>query len=700
MKKSKTIFIIVLTVLLSVISFGIISFYDSVKESVSGKKDYDQTYVGETLECFTYAMACDLNSDFNIVNNDESLTDQQKQLLQKCLKESMREYKEWGYNDSYFIFSIRNTITNETRSNHLELLNDQSLDDSDNYRFYEHIVFDENGNVMQDGDLYDLFSNNILKSLYDNELYADDDYDDYDDYDTSVDISQVQTNQLKNLEITYIIPEKISHDVGFISSEFYSSQEFQFFSVVSLLIAIIIMTVFILFYPIRIVEEVNPFYTIKSWKAEILFIIFSCCITFGIMGSFAIVNFTLNDILLEVLQNYQISQTAIIISIINFVIWFATLFVITCVLFIIKYILVYGIWRYIKEKTILGSCCRYINDSLTKMTDIDLSDSFNKKIMQYILVNTGVIIVLIVFGEFGCFLAIVYAFVAFFFIKNRINEIQSDYAKLLESTNELSQGHFDIEINEDVGVFHDLKDQFNHIKIGFEKAVQEEMKSQNMKTELISNVSHDLKTPLTCIKNYIVLLQDDSLSSQTRHEYLNSLDQYSNRLTTLIEDLFEVSKVNSGNIQLDFVQLNIVALVEQALAESQDLLETRSLTVISHYTKEEILVRLDGSKTYRILENLFTNISKYAMAHSRVYIDIQDDSQHVILTFKNISQEQMNFTPDEIVERFIRGDKSRHETGSGLGLAIAKSFTEVQGGTFNIEIDGDLFKAILVFKKV
>lgn len=220
-----------------------------------------------------------------------------------------------------------------------------------------------------------------------------------------------------------------------------------------------------------------------------------------------------------------------------------------------------------------------------------------------------------------------------------------------------------------------------------------------MKNELISNVSHDLKTPLTCIKNYIVLLQDDTLSSNTRQEYINSLNQYVNRLTSLIEDLFEVSKANSGNIKLNLINLNIVALLEQTFTENKEVLESKNLTTIKNYANNEIKLNLDGDKTYRIFENLFTNISKYAMANSRVYLEIKETDDEVIIEFKNISATQMNFSAEEIVERFVRGDKSRHEAGSGLGLAIAKSFTEIQNGKFEIEIDGDLFKVIITFKK-
>ncbi len=287
-----------------------------------------------------------------------------------------------------------------------------------------------------------------------------------------------------------------------------------------------------------------------------------------------------------------------------------------------------------------------------------------------------------------------------FWVKDKVLKVQDDYDKLLTATKELSKGNFDVEIDGDLGIFNALNDEFKNIRIGFETAVKEETKSQNMKNELVSNVSHDLKTPLTCIKNYIVLLQDDNLPIETRHEYLDNLNQYSNRLTNLIEDLFEVSKVNSGNIKLNLMELNIVALIEQAHAECSEILDAHQLTVITNYPHNDIILKLDGDKTYRIFENLFTNISKYALFNSRVYVDLTEETEDITIIFKNISQEQMNFSPQEITERFVRGDKSRHESGSGLGLAIAKSFVEAQGGTFNIAIDGDLFKAIITFKKI
>lgn len=296
------------------------------------------------------------------------------------------------------------------------------------------------------------------------------------------------------------------------------------------------------------------------------------------------------------------------------------------------------------------------------------------------------------------FLAILYGFALFMWLKQKLNSIQSDYEILLKQSQELKEGNFQTELPADVGIFNALKDEFSEIRTGFEKAVQEETKSQNMKTELISNVSHDLKTPLTGIRNYVELLQQEGISEEQRKEYVSMLDQYARRLHILMEDLFEVSKANSGNIQLDMVELDIIALVEQVQAECSELLQERQLEVVwNRHDLKQVSVMLDGNKAFRIFENLFINIHHYALAHTRVYIDIRQVKDQVRIECKNISKEPLNFDADDIVDRFVRGDKSRHDGGSGLGLAIAKSFTEAMKGSFRIETDGDLFKAIVEF---
>lgn len=694
MKKSKTIFIIIFSIILSVMSISIISLYDNVKESAFNKNNYnldgyeidDMTL---NFEVFILKMLQETDTDYQPFQY-EILKEKELNYLQRDWNRFTGELEKEIYSDSYFAFSIKNTKTGMVKTNHLNLLK-KNAQKSD-YALYEHIKIDENGEMIKEGDLNYWFDDDLLTYIFGD--WAIDDED-----EIEIDTTQLKLNKPKSLDIIFAVPQKIGSKRGIISNAFYRVPRYTSFTYMVMLISIAVLGLFILLYPIRIVKEVNPFSTIKEWKFEFLFILFSSLISLGILGCFEMVDMTLNNNISNLLIKYQIPNSYLITMMMNFGVWMATLFMISCAFFMIKYILVYGLWKYIKEKTVISAIYRYIKNSLLKISDIDLTNSLNKTIMKYIAVNTGVIIVLISLGGFGCVLAIIYAFAAFFFIKKEINKIYDDYKKLLKLTNELSQGHFNEEINEDLGIFNHLKDEFNTIKTGFEKAVKEETKSQNMKTELISNVSHDLKTPITCIKNYVYLLKDENIDQDTRNQYIHNLEQYTNRLTSLIEDLFEVSKVNSGTIQLNQVNLNIIALLEQTIAESEEILNSKNLQVVKNYEDTDIQLFLDGDKTYRVFENLLTNIGKYAMSSSRVYIDVKNKDDVVVLEFKNMSENQMNFTADEIVERFVRGDKSRHETGSGLGLAIAKSFTEAQNGKFHISIDGDLFKVIIVFNK-
>lgn len=220
-----------------------------------------------------------------------------------------------------------------------------------------------------------------------------------------------------------------------------------------------------------------------------------------------------------------------------------------------------------------------------------------------------------------------------------------------------------------------------------------------MKTELISNVSHDLKTPLTSIISYTDLLKNEDITKEQQKEYIEILDKKSKRLQTLIEDLFEASKASSGDINFNIDDVDIVSLVKQTLVELDDKIKEQSLIIKSNMPNDKLILRLDSQRTFRVFENIIVNITKYALENSRVYIDIIDFEDKVEISFRNISKEEIDFTSTEITERFVRGDKSRNTEGSGLGLSIAKSFVELQGGKFDIIIDGDLFKVIIIFDK-
>ncbi|MDU3724453.1 MAG: sensor histidine kinase, partial [Clostridium celatum] len=237
------------------------------------------------------------------------------------------------------------------------------------------------------------------------------------------------------------------------------------------------------------------------------------------------------------------------------------------------------------------------------------------------------------------------------------------------------------------------------IQGGFKKAVDEEVKSQKMKTDLISNVSHDLKTPLTAIITYADLLKDENLSQEKRRQYIETLDKKAQRLQVLIEDLFEMSKATSGNITLNIENIDVASLMKQTLLELEDKLEEANLSVRKNIPEGKVILPLDSQRTFRIFENLVINMTKYAMPNTRVFIDMIEDENKVEIIMKNMAAEEITFNVETIAERFVRGDESRNTEGSGLGLAIAKSFVELQGGKFDISVDGDLFKVTIIFTK-
>ena len=223
------------------------------------------------------------------------------------------------------------------------------------------------------------------------------------------------------------------------------------------------------------------------------------------------------------------------------------------------------------------------------------------------------------------------------------------------------------------------------------------VKSERMKTELITNVSHDLKTPLTSIINYSELLVDDSLNIEDQKSYANIINEKSHKLRVLIENLFEISKVSSQNIELNLEEIDFSQLVEQVIGEWDDKLIEKNISTNLIIPEKPIILNLDGNQTYRVLENVFSNIEKYALENTRVYVDLLKEENGAELIVKNISKYPLNITPDELKERFTRGDASRNTEGSGLGLSIASSLTEIQGGEFKIDIDGDLFKITIKF---
>lgn len=511
---------------------------------------------------------------------------------------------------------------------------------------------------------------------------------------TYVDLNQVSINLPQNTEMTYYCTTYVS-PMTYIDINFVSEYDVAVLSGVALILGLVIF-IYILINSLEVEETINPYRTIKQWKLLTVIIIIGLTSSIFIGASGMTGYFVMMGELQSVLARCGVTYATPISYGLYFFCMLIFYFLFSMLCFTVKYMFMNGM-DYFRNNTCIYALYAKLKGLGNKITEFDLRDNVNQDILKFTICNALLVIILYVISPSKTIFAILYVIISFLYIRKQSMKVRNDYKNMLDFTEQLSHGHFDTEIEDDLGIFNSMRDRLNNLKIGFEAAVKEETKSQNMKTELITNVSHDLKTPLTCIKNYVILLKNTQADETTRTEYLNQLERYTNRLSNLIQDLFDVSKASSGNIDLHPIDLRLQALVDQSLAECIEVLESKDIQVVKNV--EDVVVHLDGDKTYRVFENLLTNIGKYAMPHSRAYIDIHEEEDYVSVIFKNMSEVEMNFSSEEIQERFVRGDKSRHETGSGLGLAIAKSFVVAQGGTFDIEIDGDLFKVIMTFKK-
>ena len=542
--------------------------------------------------------------------------------------------------------------------------------------FYLELTYDHDGSLhINKPDYYDLFDKQSVQSL----IYLDDDMPD------------VQIDNPKDLKIEIQLPLNITDGKLLSQVSDYNSGARILFTILSSGSAIIIL--FMLFIPIELLKKLNPYKTMKDW----FFIVNAAVISLALIGSGgALITIIHGDLTDQVPLNFMLTNTQFNLNITLFILFMIFYLFASIIGFGLKYMVCEGVLDYLREHTFTHLFYKYVIKKNDELSEMAISEIEKKNLALSCFVTILFLSLLSFVPYIGIPLMIVYGVTLFFYLNNKLVNIKQHYQQLLNQTNRMIEGEFE-EINENLGSFNDLRDSLNKVKDGFEKAVDKEVSASKMKTELISNVSHDLKTPLTCIKNYVVLLQNTK-DEQERKAYLKDLNHYTNRMTQLIEDLFDVAKVNSGEMNIKKTELDIVSLLNQALIESDEILSSKKLQIIKSSNVDKQMVMLDGEKTYRIFENLINNIGKYALDNTRVYIDLNVD-EDITISFKNISQAEMNFTSEEIVERFKRGDKSRHQSGSGLGLAIAKSFTEVQEGKFDLTIDGDMFKVVLHFKK-
>lgn len=676
--KKRRIFIIGLLVLLLVCPSCMIYF--TVKQQESYKKKIINSIDPYKIQLLSMAVESKTNPDYSPLSFNG--TDEKTQAAANdAINKIFDAVLEMEQDDDGFYYKAYNTKTNQRYKSQ---------------KSYFPVIYKQTSTIAKD----QKFNNfNLREILEDTEIVyqLDDNYKLIDDglkvKDVYVDLNQITINS-PNIELTYYCTTSVSSMTNN-TSRFVDEYDFVVLAGIAMILGLFIF-IYILMNSLEVEESINPYRTIKNWKLlTVLIVIGLTCFAF-IGASTGTGLLVITGELQRILAQYSVAYPTPISYGLYFFCMFIFYFLFSMLCFTVKYMFMNRM-NYFKNNTCTYALYAKLKELGNKITEFDLRDNINQDILKFTICNALLVIILYVLSPSKTIFAIVYVIISFLYIRKQSMKVRSDYKNMLDFTEQLSHGHFDTEIEDDLGIFNSMRDRLNNLKTGFEAAVKEETKSQNMKTELITNVSHDLKTPLTCIKNYVILLKNTQADEATRTEYLNQLEKYTNRLSNLIQDLFDVSKATSGNIDLHPIDLRLQALVDQSLAECIEVLESKDIQVIKNV--EDVVVHLDGDKTYRVFENLLTNIGKYAMPHSRAYIDIHEEEDYVSVIFKNMSEVEMNFSSEEIQERFVRGDKSRHETGSGLGLAIAKSFVVAQGGTFDIEIDGDLFKVIMTFKK-
>ena len=678
--KKRRIFIIGLIALLLACPSCMI--YITVKQQESYKKKVINGIDPYRIQLLSMAVESKTNPDYSplIFNGTDELG---QEAANDAINKIFDALLEMEQSDDGFYYIAYNTKTKQYYKNE---------------KSHYPVIYKQTSTIAKDQKFNDF---NLREILEDTEIVhrLDDNYKLMDDgrlkvKDVYINLDQITINP-PNIELTYYCTVYVSPMTNNIS-RFIDEYDVAVLAGIASLLGLILF-IYIIMNSLEVEESINPYRTIKNWKLLTVLILIglTCFVFIGVSTGTGI--FVITGELQNVLARHGVAYGTSISYGLYFFSMFIFYFLFSMLCFTVKYMFMNGM-NYFKNNTCTYALYEKTKELGNRVTEFDLKDNINQDILKFTICNALLVIVLYVLSPSKTIFAIVYIMISFLYIRKQSMKVKNDYKNMLNFTEQLSHGHFDTEIEDDLGIFNSMRDRLNNLKTGFEAAVKEETKSQNMKTELITNVSHDLKTPLTCIKNYVILLKNTQADETTRTEYLNQLEKYTNRLSNLIQDLFDVSKATSGNIDLHPIDLRLQALVDQSLAECIEVLESKDIQVIKNV--EDVVIHLDGDKTYRVFENLLTNIGKYAMPHSRAYIDIHEEEDYVSIIFKNMSEVEMNFSSEEIQERFVRGDKSRHETGSGLGLAIAKSFVVAQGGTFDIEIDGDLFKVIMTFKKI
>ncbi len=607
-----------------------------------------------------------------------------------------------------------------------------NMNDSENIG-YLRLIFDAQGNLGENIQVEEIGNNNVWIVNNDDYTYHYKAMESVEQYERNVRAYETENNveineeQLKpkNFEITFALREDWERNMVWLVDYYnvYTEGLMIDVGVVWIMLAGIVFVALMAF--------VLPFFKGLRTGWERLFCIpFEIIVglgvgaVFGFIGMFYAMGETC---MLTEFPSFEIIDAAIGGNVIygallaaNMLGWALCFFVEYIVITSVRQLLFRPVY-YLKHRLLILIILRWIKKQCVKfckrLSRIDLREKQNKTILVVVLVNfaiiAGVCSLIFLFAGIWAFFddfvfllwiltmftLFVYSVALYILLYNYSEKLCKQYNSILNATTQMAEGNLKISLEEELGVFQPIGDSLEKVQQGFEKAVVEEAKSQSMKTELITNVSHDLKTPLTAIITYVDLLKKEDVTEDERKVYIDTLDKKSQRLKVLIEDLFEVSKAQSGNVQMNLMDVDIVSLLKQVKSEMEDQLTASDLTFRWNMPEEKVLLSLDGQRTYRVFENLISNALKYSMPHSRVYVDVENAKDVVKVIFRNTSAQELDFDPERLTERFVRGDASRKSEGSGLGLAIAKSFVELQNGKFKIEVDGDLFKVILTWNK-
>ncbi|WP_415275287.1 sensor histidine kinase, partial [Clostridium perfringens] len=635
----------------------------------------------------------------NISNSEESSEynlNEDKRQLNSHVKELINKVHSLGNLRVYAMDEEGNTVY-ETKGDQNWLLESlakgsyiENGDLENYYRFYMVLKYNNRGKVSLEK-IYGEDSPRVSNLLLD----MDSQYFAYH--------NEYEAKPIENMTYVYAVPKTLEYQ----DNLYYSEMNHKIMALGSasapfIMIGIIVTCLLALLIPFKYTREVLGFNKFLKIPFEINFIIASIMLAFTIESGRLIIIPTLQGGLSEALKMTSLPHLDIVTNIINVLYWMVIYGFVFFEVIYVKYIFNIGFKNYIRKHLLVYKVKDVIFLILRKFINyikgIDLNKNSDKVLLIILGINFVIVSILCSVWFFGIFGVVIYSGILFYFGRKYIDKWKKDYNKILEKTKEISNGNLDSKDDEDCGFFNPMRDELNNIQKGFKAAVEEEVKSQRMKTELISNVSHDLKTPLTSIIAYVDLLKGEE-DEEKRKAYLETLERKSQRLKHLIEDLFEVSKATTGNINLNIMDVDISYLMKQVVLELDDKINEVGLDMRLSLPEEKVILSLDGQRTYRVFENLIINVVKYALPNSRVYIDIKEGRENVDIIIKNISADEITFNINEISDRFVRGDKSRNTEGSGLGLAIVKSFVELQGGKFNIEVDGDLFKAIISFKK-